>query len=86
MPDVMKVTNKDLVLDPSKPAYIVKQKPMQSFTFENHLGDTFTAKADNGLDLMEDANEAILWSNWKDGMWNQVSDTKFVWVLGNFFD
>ena len=35
---------------------------------------------------MEDANKAILWPTWKDGMWQQVSDTKFVWVLGNFFD
>jgi hypothetical protein len=59
---------------------------MKTFTFENHLGDTFKAKAENGLDVMEDANRKILWPNWKDGMWNQVSDTKFVWVLGNFFD
>ena len=59
---------------------------MKTFTFENHLGDTFIAKAENGLDLMEDANRKILWPNWKDGMWQQVSDTKFVWVLGNFFD
>ena len=59
---------------------------MKTFTFENHLGETFTAKAENGLDVMEQANEAILWSNWKDGMWKQVSETKFVWVLGNFFD
>lgn len=59
---------------------------MKTFTFENHLGDTFIAKAENGLDLMEDANRKILWPNWKDGRWQQVSDTKFVWVLGNFFD
>jgi calcineurin-like phosphoesterase family protein len=59
---------------------------MKTFTFENHLGDTFVAKAENGLDIMEDANRKILWPNWKDGMWKQVSDTKFVWVLGNFFD
>ena len=59
---------------------------MKTFTFENHLGDTFIAKAENGLDLMEAANRKILWPNWKDGMWQQVSDTKFVWVLGNFFD
>ena len=59
---------------------------MKTFTFENHLGDTFVAKAENGLDIMEDANRKILWPNWKDGMWQQVSDTKFVWVLGNFFD
>jgi len=59
---------------------------MKTFTFENHLGDTFIAKAENGLDLMEDANRKILWPNWKDGMWQQVSETKFVWVLGNFFD
>lgn len=59
---------------------------MKTFTFENHLGDVFTAQAENGLDVMEDANRAILWSNWSDGMWQQVSDTKFKWVLGNFFD
>ena len=59
---------------------------MKTFTFENHLGDIFTAKAENGLDVMEDANREILWPNWKDGMWNQVSETKFVWILGNFFD
>ena len=59
---------------------------MKTFIFENHLGETFTAKAENGLDIMEDANRKILWPNWKDGMWQQVSDTKFVWVLGNFFD
>jgi hypothetical protein len=59
---------------------------MKTFTFENHLGDTFVAKAENGLDVMEDANRKILWPNWKDGMWQQVSETKFVWVLGNFFD
>tara|TARA_R110002050_G_scaffold62912_2_gene137918 strand:- start:22870 stop:23049 length:180 start_codon:yes stop_codon:yes gene_type:complete len=59
---------------------------MKTFTFENHLGETFTAKAEKGLDVMEDANKAILWPTWKDGMWQQVSDTKFVWVLGNFFN
>ena len=59
---------------------------MKTFIFENHLGETFTAEAENGLDVMEDANKAILWSNWKDGMWQQVTDTKFVWILGNFFD
>jgi hypothetical protein len=59
---------------------------MKTFIFENHLGETFTAKAENGLDIMEDANRKILWPNWKDGMWQQVSETKFVWVLGNFFD
>ena len=42
---------------------------MKTFTFENHLGETFTAKAEKGLDVMEDANKAILWSNWKDGMY-----------------
>ena len=34
---------------------------MKTFTFENHLGDVFTAQAENGLDVMEDANRAILW-------------------------
>ena len=62
---------------------------MKTFTFEA-MGKTFTAKAENGLDVMEDANRAILWSigwsNWKDGRWDQVSDTKYVWILGNFFD
>ena len=58
---------------------------MKTFTFEA-MGRTFTAKAENGLDVMEDANKAILWPNQKDGMWDQVSETKFVWVLGNFFD
>jgi len=50
------------------------------------MGDVFTAEAENGLDVMEQANEAILWKNWSDGMWQQVSETKFVWVLGNFFN
>tara|TARA_R110001592_G_C12973628_1_gene733486 strand:+ start:710 stop:889 length:180 start_codon:yes stop_codon:yes gene_type:complete len=59
---------------------------MKTFTFENHLGETFTGQAVNGSDIMEQANEAILWSNWADGMWNQVNDTKFVWVLGNYYD
>ena len=59
---------------------------MKTFTFENHLGETFTAKAEKGLDVMEDANKAILWKNWKEGIWQQVSETKFVWVLGRFFD
>ena len=59
---------------------------MKTFTFENHMGDIFTAEAENGLDVMEQANEAILWQNWADGMLQQVSETKFVWVLGNFFN
>ena len=58
---------------------------MKTFTFEA-MGNTFTAEAENGLDVMEDANRAILWPNWKDGRWDQVSDTKYVWILGNFFD
>ena len=63
-----------------------KESSMKTFIFENHLGETFTAEAENGLDVMEQANEAILWKNWSDGMWQQVSETKFVWVLGNFFN
>jgi len=63
-----------------------KESLMKTFIFENHLGETFTAEAENGLDVMEQANEAILWKNWADGMWQQVSETKFVWVLGNFFN
>ena len=49
---------------------------MKTFIFEA-MGKTFTAKAENGLDVMEDANRSILWPNWKDGRWDQVSDTKY---------
>ena len=58
---------------------------MKTFIFEA-MGRTFTARAKQGVDVMEDANRAILWDNWKEGVWKRVSDTKFVWVLGNFFD
>ena len=59
---------------------------MKTFTFENHKGKTFTAQAENGFDVMEQANAAVIWTDWVDGMWNQVSETKFVWVVGRFFD
>ena len=57
---------------------------MKTFTFENHLGETFTAKSENGLDVIDDANEALLQSNHSEGVWQQVSDTEFKWALGNF--
>jgi hypothetical protein len=65
--------------------YGIKVAIMKKFTFEA-MGKTFTADAENGIDIMEDANRALLWSNWQDGIWNQVSETKFIWVLGNFYD
>ena len=87
MSDAMNVTNEDLILDPSKPAYIVKQKPMQSFTFKAYDNE-YTAQAAVALDIMEDANRQLLWSSkeYKQGTWYARSNNTFVWVEGNFFD
>jgi len=60
---------------------------MTYFTFKAY-GSIFTAKAENGLDIMEQANRELLWGNpeSKDGMWMESGSDTYVWVEGNFFD
>lgn len=60
---------------------------MTYFTFKAY-GSIFTAKAEKGLDVMEQANKELLWTNpeFKDGTWMESGPTTYVWVEGNFFD
>ena len=60
---------------------------MKTFTFEAY-NKKFTAQAVRGLDVMEDANRAILWptKESKMGTWWDRDDTSYYWVEGNFFD
>jgi|TARA_B110000503_G_scaffold97998_1_gene146927 hypothetical protein len=60
---------------------------MKTFTFEAY-GKTFKAEAERGLDVMEDANRKLLWSNprYQQGAWYDCDSTTYNWVEGNFFD
>ncbi len=61
---------------------------MQIFTFKAY-DQTFNAKAEKGLDVMEKANKELLWSNpkSKDGAWFPCTKVNsYTWVEGNFFD
>tara|TARA_R110000868_G_scaffold145472_1_gene365682 strand:- start:383 stop:565 length:183 start_codon:yes stop_codon:yes gene_type:complete len=60
---------------------------MTLFTFTAY-NDIFTATAVKGLDVMEQANKKLLWSNkaYKQGAWFERGNAAYEWVEGNFFD
>lgn len=60
---------------------------MTTFTFTAY-GNAFTAQAKMGLDVMEQANAALLWGNesYNQGAWFCRGDTNYEWIEGNFFD
>jgi hypothetical protein len=63
-----------------------EEMKMKTFKFTAY-GETFTAKATRGLDVMEQANKTLLWTpKFKSGCWFDTSETEFRWVEGNFFD
>ena len=60
---------------------------MTTFTFTAYQ-NIFTAQAVKGLDVMEQANKALLWGNkaYKQGVWWERGNTAYEWIEGNFFD
>ena len=59
---------------------------MKTFKFTAY-GETFTAKATRGLDVMEQANKTLLWTpKFKSGCWMNKGETEYTWEEGNFFD
>lgn len=60
---------------------------MKLFTFIAY-GNVFEVEAENGTDVMEEANSVLLWNNpkSKEGYWMEYGSETFKWVEGNFFD
>jgi hypothetical protein len=59
---------------------------MKTFKFTAY-GKTFSAIAERGRDVMQDANKALIWnSSYKEGAWFEEGATEYTWVEGNFFD
>ena len=50
-------------------------------------GKTLWLWVDTVGEAMEEANHLLIWTEeGKSGAWENISETKFRWVEGNFFD
>lgn len=60
---------------------------MTQFTFKAY-GCEYSNEAAQALDIMEQANKALIWYNpdAKAGMWFESGKNEMKWVEGNYFD